>query len=217
MNRGLVLNLLVVVAHHDDLELGCGGTVARLVERGDRVISLVFTHSGYAAPDGSVVRSREQALSEAQRAAETLGYKLLTYDEDTMDLAVTDANTCRILDAIRDFSIDTILTHWPGDTHPVHQRVNTMAVQASRRVPRLFGFAVNWYVGTVPFWPTTYVTLEERHWERKIQALSCYESEFSRAGSSWVDYQDRETRNHGTRIGVQRAEAFVTLKNLVDL
>lgn len=210
------MNVLVVVAHHDDLELGCGATVARLIERGDKVVSLVLTHSAYSAPDGRVIRSRQQASSEAAKAAATLGYTLISHDEDTMDLALTDANTCKILDAINAHHIDTIFTHWPGDTHPVHQRVTTMAVQASRKIPRVFGFAVNWYIGSSPFWPTTFVAVEERHWDLKIKALSCFESEFSRAGGGWVEYQDRETRNHGTRLGVNRAEGFVTLKNLLE-
>src|SRR5438067_1855179 len=54
------MNVLVVSAHHDDLELGCGGTVARLVEQGHRVISLVLTHSGYKNPAGQVIRDRTQ-------------------------------------------------------------------------------------------------------------------------------------------------------------
>jgi LmbE family N-acetylglucosaminyl deacetylase len=211
------MNVLVAVAHHDDLELGCGATVARLIERGDQVHSLVLTHSGYSAPDGTIIRSREQARSEATKASAALGYQLISHDEDTMDLAVTDANTCKILEAIDVHHIDTIFTHWPGDTHPVHQRVTTMVVQASRKVPRVFGFAVNWYIGPTPFWPTTFVAVEERHWELKVRALSCYESEFSRVGSTWVEYQDRETRNHGTRLGVRRAEAFMTIKNLLEL
>jgi hypothetical protein len=92
-----------------------------------------------------------------------------------------------------------------------------MAVQASRRIPRVFGFAVNWYIGVVPFHPTTFVGIEEHHWRRKIEALACYESEFSRAGAAWVEYLDRQTLNFGVQLGVPRAEGFVTIKNLMEV
>jgi hypothetical protein len=69
-------------------------------------------------------------------------------------------------------------------------------------------------IGTSAFWPTTFVQVDERHWDRKVRALSCYESEFSRVGAAWVDFQDRQTRNYGTQLGVGRAEGFVTIKNL---
>jgi len=211
------MNVLVVSAHHDDLELGCGGTVGRLIECGHRVTSLVLCHSGYCDAKGAVVRSREDALLEGRNAAVTLGYDLVSHEEDTFDLSVSDANIRRILDAITGRGIDTVFTHWAGDTHPVHQRVATMVMQACRRVPRVFGFAVNWYVGSAPFHPTTYLALEERHWQRKVRALACYATEYVRTGAGWVDYMDRQTRQHGLQIGVPRAEAFVTIKNLMDV
>src|SRR5262245_49484614 len=111
------MNVLVVSAHHDDLELGCGATVVPLIQSGHNVMSLVLTHSGYVAPNGTVVRSPEEAAAEGQEAARKLGYKLIAYDEDTMDLALSDANTCKILDVIAMNQIDTVFTHWPGDTH----------------------------------------------------------------------------------------------------
>lgn len=211
------MNVLVVSAHHDDLELGCGGTVARLIDGGHTVVSLVMTSSGYKAPDGTVVRANEVAAREAQAAARTLGYKLICYDEDTFDVPVSDANICRILDAIREYDIDTLFTHWHGDTHPPHQRINTMALHASRQVPRVFGFAVNWYIGTEPFDPKMFVAISVDQWARKIAALECYESEFKRAGARWVEYCDNKARNFGTTIGAERAEGFVVYKHSWEL
>jgi LmbE family N-acetylglucosaminyl deacetylase len=211
------VNILVVTAHHDDLELGCGGTVAKLVQAGHRVVSLVLTHSGYSNPAGEVVRSREQALEEAHQAAKCLGYSLRAFHEETMDLAVSDVNVCKIVDAMSEYRVDTLFTHWPGDTHPIHQRVATMALQAARRTVRVFAFAVNWYLGPTPFHPTTFVAIDETQWQKKIDALACYRSEFGRAGSAWVEYLDHQTRIYGAQLGVGRAEGFMTIKNLMEI
>jgi LmbE family N-acetylglucosaminyl deacetylase len=208
------MNVLIVTAHHDDLELGCGGTVAKFIEQGHRVVSLVLTHSGYSNAQGVLVRSREDALREATQAAASLGYHLVSGEDDTFDIAVKDANTCRILAAIQDHGIDTIFTHWHGDTHPPHQSVHTMVIHAARRVPRLFGFAVNWYMGSQPFAPQMFVPLSEAHWQQKLRALQSYATEHQRAGNSWVEYFDHQTLNFGRQLGVARAEGFVVYKSL---
>lgn len=210
------MNVLVVCAHHDDLELGCGGAVASMVERGHRVCSLVLSHSGYSDPQGVEVRSRDLALREAGAASRVLGYDLISGEEDTVDLPVTDANICKILNVIQARSIDTIFVHWHGDTHPPHHNVHTMAMHTSRKVSRVFGFAVNWYIGSQAFDPRVFVPLEETHWERKIRALQCYETEYARAGRQWHDYLNHQTLNYGTQIGVKRAEGFVVYKSLLE-
>jgi len=208
------MNVLIVVAHHDDLELGCGGTVAKLVERGHRVVSLVLTHSGYSDARGNEIRGPSIAGVEAEEASRKLGYTLVTRDEDTFDVPLSDANVRSILLTLEAYNIDTVFTHWHGDTHPAHQRVNAMVMHASRRIPRLFGFSVNWYIGAQAFAPQLFVAISETQWRRKIEALRCYESEISRTAGSWIDYLERQSLNFGAQLGVERAEAFVVYKHL---
>lgn len=210
------MNILVVSAHHDDLELGCGGTVAKLCDEGHRVISLVMTHSGYQGVDKTDIRLRETAANEAQAAGNILGYELISFNEDTFDIPICDANIVKILDVILKYKIDTIFTHWHGDTHISHQRISTMVFHSSRHVSRILGFAVNWYIGKQPFSPHFFVSIDNSQWERKIKALQCYESEFQRAGKRWVDYLDNQTLNYGMQTGVPRAEGFIVYKYLKD-
>lgn len=164
------MNILVVSAHHDDLELGCGGTMARFVEQGHKVVSLVLTNSGYSNPDGQVIRAPEVALAEAQQAAKVLGYELLCYDEDTLDLQVSDRSIGQIIRAIHQHQIDTIFTHWHGDSHPPHANVNRMVLHAARRVANVFGFLVNWYQGAMTYDPRYFVQICDEHWAKKIRA-----------------------------------------------
>ena len=60
------MNVLVVTAHHDDLELGCGGTIAKLHDGANRLISLVLTNSEYRGPDKTIIRTKEAALKEGR-------------------------------------------------------------------------------------------------------------------------------------------------------
>jgi len=63
------LDVLAVGAHPDDVEIGCGGTVARLAEQGYRV-GIVDLTDGEPTPGSPGPETR---LVEARRAAETLG------------------------------------------------------------------------------------------------------------------------------------------------
>ncbi len=63
------LDVLAVGAHPDDVEIGCGGTLARLAQQGHRV-GIVDLTDGEPTPESP---SPEVRLREAQRARQTLG------------------------------------------------------------------------------------------------------------------------------------------------
>ncbi len=67
------MNILAIGAHFDDVELGCGGALARHAQQGDNVYVFVATASGFANQYNQEVRSSESALAEARNAMEILG------------------------------------------------------------------------------------------------------------------------------------------------
>ncbi len=66
------LDVLAVGAHPDDVEIGCGGTLAQLAEQGYRV-GIVDLTDGEPTPGST---SPEVRLEEARRAAEILGARV---------------------------------------------------------------------------------------------------------------------------------------------
>ena len=71
-------NVLAVGAHADDVEIGCGGTVAPLHARNDdNVIVLIMAESSYTYYDGKVLRSKEGGEMEEGNAAKILNAKKL--------------------------------------------------------------------------------------------------------------------------------------------
>jgi LmbE family N-acetylglucosaminyl deacetylase len=63
------LDVIAVGAHPDDIEIACGGTLAKLVEQGHRV-GIIDLTDGEPTPGSS---GPEMRLAEARRAAEVLG------------------------------------------------------------------------------------------------------------------------------------------------
>ena len=69
MDESNTLDVIAVGAHPDDVEIGCGGTVALLVNQGYKV-GIVDLTDGEPTPLSS---GPEQRLAEAQAAADKLG------------------------------------------------------------------------------------------------------------------------------------------------
>jgi len=206
------MNVLVIVAHHDDLEIGCGATIAKFREKGHKVTSLVMTHSGYSSPNGKNIRSKEDALNEARLASNLLDYELISFNEDSFDIKINDDNISKIINIIHDRQIDVTFTHFHADTHPPHYKVHKMAIHACRHVPNVFGMKINWYVGETSFDPRLFIKINESQWEKKINAIKLYKSEFHRVGDKWINYLNNQSLNYGSQIGVKRAEAFYIYK-----
>src|SRR4030067_870143 len=62
--------VLALGAHPDDIELGCGGSLARFRDEGSELHSAVFSTCGDETPADSKLRAREYAV-----AAKSLGVK----------------------------------------------------------------------------------------------------------------------------------------------
>ena len=62
------MNVLAIGAHFDDVELGCGGVLAKHASAGDNVYVYVATVSGFSDHNNQAVRSNDLALREAQSA-----------------------------------------------------------------------------------------------------------------------------------------------------
>ena len=67
------MKILVVGAHLDDIELACGGTIAKAIKNGHKIKTLIMSKSGYTNKEGKVQRSDDIAVKEGVDALKTLG------------------------------------------------------------------------------------------------------------------------------------------------
>jgi len=206
------MNILAIGAHFDDVELGCGGTLARHAANGDNVCVYVATVSGFADHYSKEVRSNDIARAEARAAMNVLGVKDLICGEfQTLDVEFVDALNVEILRIVEEKRIDLVLSHWPGDVHHDHQSVGRASIHACRHVPRQLLYRSNWYHSTADFRGNFYVDITKT-WSLKKRSIEAHESELNRTGRKWVSFFENEAENAGQRIGVKYAEVFEVLK-----
>jgi LmbE family N-acetylglucosaminyl deacetylase len=208
------MNVLAIGAHFDDVELGCGGVLAKHARRGDNVFVYVATVSGFSDHNNQTVRANDVALSEAQAAMKVLGVKELICGQfKTLAVEFVDALNVEIIRIVQEKKIDLVYTHWIGDIHHDHQAVARASLHSCRHVPSLLMYRSNWYHSTQEFRGNFYVDITDT-WEAKEKAILAHESEVERTGRKWIRFFRNEGENAGQKIGVPMAEVFEVVKFL---
>ncbi|KPK35746.1 MAG: hypothetical protein AMK70_04745 [Nitrospira bacterium SG8_35_1] len=177
------MNVLCLNAHPDDLEIMAGGTIAKWINEGHHFHVLTFTDGVWTSPDGIVMRDRQEALIEENKAADVLGYTVENLQYQAMELKFQDKHVCEVLQRIDKLKIDTILCPWEKDLHHDHEVVSRIAMSASRRIPRLIMGQINFYLRDF-FTPNLFVDISAT-WTKKIESLKCFRSEWGRNGNGW--------------------------------
>ncbi len=208
------MNVLAVGAHHDDIELGCGGTLARLARAGHRTFGVVLTNSETHYEFRGIHRSRADARREAERAAEVLGLTLVElggFGHDNGTLAY-DVELMRGLERFIDEQrISLVFSHWGHDLNTDHEAAAKLTRVASRRVPSVLMYRSNWYQTEQPFNGRFFVDISDTV-ELKRKSLACFESELSNRGHDWIESFFDAHRSAGFAIGKRYAEVFEPLR-----
>lgn len=205
------MNVLAVGAHFDDIELGCGGALAKHAENGDNVYAYVATKSGFTNHQNIEIRSDETASTEGENAMRILGVELIKGSFNTLEVEFTDKLNLEILKIVEDKKIELVYSHWMGDIHHDHQAVARASLHSCRHVPRQLMYRSNWYHSNLEFKGNFYVDISN-FWEQKKRSIEAHESEMERTGRKWIEFFHNEAKNAGQRIGVDKAELFEVVK-----
>lgn len=205
------MNVLAIGAHFDDIELGCGGALAKHIAEGDHVWAYVATLSGYSSHNDNVIRTNEVAQIEGKTAMETLGVELISGYFKTLEVEFTDELNVQILKIVEDHRIQLVYTHWIGDIHHDHQAVARASLHSCRHVPRMLMYRSNWYHSNLDFRGNFYVNITD-YWPKKEQAILAHKSELERSHYKWLAFFKNEAENSGQRINIKYAEVFEVVK-----
>lgn len=205
------MNILAIGAHFDDIELGCGGALARHAMGGDQVYAYVVTVSGFSNHNNEVIRSNNIAFKEGKLAMEILGVELICGQFKTLEVEFDEALNIDILKTLDEKNIDKVYTHWIGDIHHDHQAVARASLHSCRHVPRMLMYRSNWYHSNLDFKDNFYVDITD-FMSIKEDAIKAHVSELERTRYKWLNFFRNEAENAGQRIGVKYAEVFEVVK-----
>lgn len=201
--------VFVLAPHTDDGELGAGGTIARLVEKGADVHYFAFSTAETSVPEHL---PKEILKTEVKAATAKLGIKpenLHIYNYEVRKLGYHRQEILEDLIAIRRI-IKPNLVFIPSlnDIHQDHMVVAQEGLRAFKATTVL-GYELIW--NNLNFNTACFVELKKCHLGAKINALSEYKSQNHR------DYMSEEfitslMRSRGVQIGCKFAESFEVVR-----
>jgi bacillithiol biosynthesis deacetylase BshB1 len=236
------LDLLVIAAHPDDAELGCGGTIAKHVALGLQV-GVVDLTRGELGTRGTP-ELREAEASESSKILglsirENLGLRDGFFQNNEFE-------QLEVVKAIRKFRPEIVLANAITDRHPDHGKGSTLAYDSSFLAglskvktpdekgslqqpwrPRAF---YN-YIQSEFVTPDFIVDISD-FWETKINSIKAFKTQFFDPSSdepetyisspAFLKKLEARSLDFGHTIGVSYGEGFTVrrfpgVKNLFDL
>ena len=223
--------VLSFLAHPDDAEILCAGTLIRLAELGWEVHIATAT----AGDCGTTLQTAERISvirrNEAKKAAEMMGARYHCLEELDGRVVFDKLTVQKAIELFRQVAPGLVFTHARSDYMMDHEMVSLLARSASfmygapnvsaRPLVPGSGVPYMYYCDPVagidplgnPVAPTTFVDISAQM-EKKTAMLACHASqrEWLRAHHGMDEYLDtmrRHSEFRGSRIGTRAAEGFV--------
>jgi LmbE family N-acetylglucosaminyl deacetylase len=203
--------ILVLAPHTDDAELGCGGTIARLLREGKDVYVAAFSTAEQSLPPGvPATRLRDEFLA----AMETLGIppeKSFVFGYPVRRLSYYRQEVLEELVKLRrQVKPDMVLLPSASDLHQDHQVLNVEGLRCFKDMS-IWGYELPW--NNISFSSQAFVTLETCDLQAKWGALQAYHSQFelSRPYFTW-QFIESLARVRGVQVHEPYAEAFEVIR-----
>ena len=201
------MKIMIMGAHPDDPESGCGGLAARSVMDGHDVLFVYGTayregRTFFGRPE------REVRTAEAEAACAVLGVRCDVWEFPHEGIEVKVANIARVTAYLEKERPHVLIAHWPVDTHPDHRSIGTLALSAFLRAEvacDFYFFEVMTGLQSIHFHPTHYVDISAVA-EKKHQALCEHRSQDGEA--VWQDHELMHAFR-GRECGAKQAEAYI--------
>lgn len=197
--------ILILGAHPDDGELGCGGTIARLVEEGREVFYVVFSKCEKSVP---AEFPKDILESEFYKAATRLGIK--RENIKILNYSVRDFPHYRqdileeLIELGKNISPDVVFLPSSHDIHQDHITIYQEGLRAFSQ-KTILGYELPWANRSFAY--SAFIPIDQKHFDTKVEAIKNYVSQKHRK------YMDQEfikgwARMRGIQSNTKYAEAF---------
>ncbi len=215
--------VLAVVAHPDDAELLCAGTLGRARADGAAIGLCVLCRGDKGQPERPLKNLVAVRRAEMRAAAALLGATLFCGGFDDGELADSPPQRRRLVEFFRQFRPTLVLAHAATDYHADHRAASALAEMASwscasqgykTRSPAIAQAPALWWMDTIgmqQFAPGFFVEITALA-GLKERMLACHRSQLARGNdgdfSPLLDLMRQQYQARGAQSGVPAAEAF---------
>ena len=228
------LDFLAFGAHPDDVELGCGATIAKLVSQGKKVGIIDLTRGELGTRGSAEIRTKE--TNEASKILgitirENMNFKDGFFRND-------EEHQLKIIQVIRKYQPDFVFCNAPDDRHIDHPKGSQLIVEASFlsgltkiNTDDSSGNAqkqwrpknIYHYIQWKNLDPDFIFDVSGFH-NTKMNAVKCYSSQFYDPKSkepetpistkNFMNFVQSRANDFGRLIGVEHGEGFISNRKL---
>ncbi|MBY0145453.1 bacillithiol biosynthesis deacetylase BshB1 [Neobacillus niacini] len=216
------LHILAFGAHADDVEIGMGGSIAKLTAQGKRIGICDLTEADLSSNGTIEIRKKE-----ANKAAEILGVtERLSLAFPDRGLLMQEEFIRKIAFVIRKYQPQIVFAPYFLDRHPDHgncarlveeavfsagiRKYHTEETQAPHKVSKVYFYMINGFHK-----PDFTIDISDSMGD-KIEALRAYKSQFEQTENSvntplvngYIETVEARERLFGQQVGVDYAEGF---------
>ena len=206
-----IKKILVLAPHTDDAELGCGGTIARFLEEGIEINIAAFSTARASVPEGS---DPDILRKEFIRSMEISGISddhYFIYDYQVRKLNYSRQEVLEEMIKLRkNIQPDLVLIPSGNDLHQDHEVVHNEGLRAFKD-NSIWGYELPW--NHVTFNTEAFVTLEQKHIDKKWEMMSVYESQLIKQRNYFTrEFIEGLARVRGVQVKEDFAEAFEVIR-----
>jgi LmbE family N-acetylglucosaminyl deacetylase len=201
--------VLILAPHTDDAEFGCGGTIAKLIEEGNKVYCAAFSACEQSLqphfPKDILITEIKEATSELSLPPENLllyNYEVRTFNYRRQEILQD------LIDLRGKINPDVVFIPSLNDIHQDHHTIAHEGLRAFK-TSSIFCYEVPW--NNLNFNTSAFFVLSETHLQKKCNALAKYQSQAHRKYAS-VDFLRSLAKVRGTQINEEYAECFEILR-----
>ncbi len=212
-------NILVVGAHFDDAELGCGGSMAKWVKEGKTVFKLTLTDNETAFSIKDIYVDADESYEDSKKACKVLGvkeqYKIL--GAHCGGLVYNKARMQYVESLIFSLKIDTLLIHYMNDLNQDHAEASKICQTAGRYCDTVLMYQSNRYILPTDFYPRVFVDITDTV-QLKIDAVNKYRighDRYKRLFAEVLNYNKLLGFSVFTEEKEKYVEAFQPLKMVI--
>jgi LmbE family N-acetylglucosaminyl deacetylase len=208
------MKILLLSPHTDDIELGAGGTVIKLLEdKSNDICWAVFSICEDAVPEGLPPDTLEKEFTSVASKLGIGDYRIYRFPNKNFPQYRQEILT--ELDKVKkEFKPDLLISPSLNDFHQDHNTIAEEAIRAFKKDASIVGYELPW--NNLVFSPQLTIGLTEKQMQGKWEALSVYKSQFV----SHRNYFSKEfifgwARMRGAQCNSAYAEAFEVIRWII--
>lgn len=207
------MKVLLLSPHTDDVEIGAGGTIIKLLEKKCEIIWVVFSICEDAVPEGSPPNALKKEFSSVVSRLGIKNHHILNFENK--NFPAYRGEILSQLEAInKEFGPDLVICPSLNDLHQDHKTVSEEAIRLFKKNAKIIGFELPW--NNLAFNPQLFVRLEEKHMEEKWKILSLYKSQFIKQRNYFSkEFVYGLAKMRGIQCNAEYAEAFEVMRWMV--